>query len=363
MRKVLVVVMAAMVLGGVLHAHAGNGINDAARERIINAAYARLESFTVAADQSLAFEISSVETIRPEKFDRILWLDVVTMPEGMVVDVHRAYMKNSNLGQRRVSYQPSWKKFDAVWSQGPEAAGLPGASIQDILSAAGVENESLRWVEAVSSYSVTVTLGDQARTYEAAFLWVPFQAAPGFDTSFIAVDNITQGVEEAAREATPPLLDPDFLRRIGDLQAPPERIRKSAPVSVEKFGRSCSATGTNSHILGSHSSSAYVFIDCWCDSGWGHCTGGVNNISCGCSGFTSDACHKMGYSTDVSAESRWGGNQGCSVGYVCGQKSCLFCLCGLGVSVNCAGISVSFNTGDSSWSASCKYGVYCPPCY
>lgn len=364
MKRSFVLLIALALLSLPLMAQSEPAYDEATQQKIVRAAYARLGSYTVLAEETLEFQLSDFETIYPDQFDAIRWLDVVSMPEGWVVNMNRAYKTNKNLNERRVSYEPSWGDQEAVWMNAPEAAELPHLSIAEVLAASSSETEALSQVTAITTYSVTVTFGDQTRSYWAAFLWVPSEAEEGFDTAFIVVDNITQGVEEAVREATAPLLDRNFLSLTGDLKMPSDVPTKaSCPSGVQRFSRNGYASGSNNHFSGVHYSQVTLYVDCWCDSScYGHCTGGISGGVCTCSGWPSDMCHKMASASDVYSETRWGGNQACSAGFGCAQKSCLFCLCGLSVSAKAEGAEVKFGADGAAWTGHLEYGVYCAPC-
>lgn len=53
----------------------------------------------------------------------------------------------------------------------------------------------------------------------------------------------------------------------------------------------------------------------------------------------------------------------CGAGFGCVKKSCLFCVCGLSVTVSVSGASVSFATsGEPDWQGNLQYSRTCFLC-
>ncbi|MEM8996339.1 MAG: hypothetical protein AAGF23_16250 [Acidobacteriota bacterium] len=78
------------------------------------------------------------------------------------------------------------------------------------------------------------------------------------------------------------------------------------------------------------------------------------------------ACHKMQGIARHKSDTKHIVGASCGAGYICGQRACLFCACGLSIGVTVttgpAEATVAFNSGNAAWSAPFDYTRTCPPC-
>ncbi len=358
----------ALLLGAQADARpADRGAPDAAPyETIIRATYARLQDYVRAADRELRVEIGDLRTYRPEEFAGVRWLDVVDMPGGAMIDVTRAVRQHEHTRRAGVRYEPSWNEgADHAVTPEREAAHAR-ASLAGVLRAASDENADLREVRAVTSFAVQVTLDGRSRSYRAAFAWLPHSLTA---YRFVVADNIVQGVEEAAREALPAWSRDDELadlRLVEEPPPPPGGGSLSCNPSSTTTSVIHEAWGSDGHWWGSHTAEATLSISCTCDSTCGStCSASISNGSCSDSGFT-DQCHKLATASKASTNRNDNGatsGASCAAGYGCVKKGCLFCMCGLSVSVSVFGASVQFSTsGGSDWEGNGEYGRTCGVC-
>jgi len=70
----------------------------------------------------------------------------------------------------------------------------------------------------------------------------------------------------------------------------------------------------------------------------------------------------MAFNDDGSVAVSFGGGAACAAGFKCVQTSCLFCQCGLSVSVTANGTTVSFGGSSGAWSFTRTGNVTCPLC-
>lgn len=331
------------------------------RELIVRSAYENLQRYAAFSSPSLRFELSDFETLFPEQFDEVLWLDAVTMPGGRSLDMAREKRTNGNTGVERVVYRASWRKADSYLQTSAEGARLGVMKISDVLSAVKGAQASLSEVLAISLFRVRIEMNGRSRSYKAAFAWVP--ATEGQDAAFVVFDNVSQGVEEAARESVAVLQDLSFLNERPEGDGVPSRAVCTATSSTTNQGYV--GSGSSGHVSGSHNSSASFRVVCSCSSTCvSKCVASIPSASCSDSGFT-DVCHKMASALQANTVQNDNGNlagAGCAAGYGCVQRGCLFCLCGLSVGVNVSGVTVSFSSSEATWSGNLQYSRTCAKC-
>jgi hypothetical protein len=335
---------------------------------IARATYARLSALTAASGSTVGYQLSGFRTYAPGDFGSLRWLDLATMPSGRMIDVTREVLQNEYVGAGGVSYRPSWSEGDGAWVQSSEASGMRRLTASAALERLAAEQSpELAAVSAITTFRVTATLGGESRSYQAAMLWVPAESRD--QRRFFPLDHISQGVEEAAREELPALRDPDLLSWGIDeddhnLTAPPQSATCTSFTSTTNQGYH--SEGSANHAWGKHEGNASFRIVCACTSTCAStCTATIPSASCKDSGFT-DMCHKMASALNANATRNDNGKTtpaSCGAGYGCVKKSCLFCVCGLGVSVGVSGATVNFTpSGSPDWSGNLQYSRTCLKC-
>jgi hypothetical protein len=332
------------------------------RELIVRATYERLANYVQGSGTPLRFELSDFRTYAPRQFAKLPWLRLVDMPGGAVIDMTRAVQQNDYLRTTTVVYKPTWAEHAGELPSVQGGVELASASAADVLGALGGTEADVRQVEALTSFAVKVTFEGRSRAYRAAFLWLPSSLT---SYTLIVADNIVQGVEEAARESLP-------------AGGPNDHIALPPAGAVPGGGNSCtpsdvtqpfpySQTGSTDHISGSHSANANINVRCACSAACAStCEASVLSSSCTESGFPLDSCHRMATSTKQSGDFKGNGHQtpsACAAGVACVKKSCLFCLCGLSVSISLSGVTVTFTPSSAvDWDANHSGSAVCPVC-
>lgn len=332
------------------------------RELIVRAAYERLANYVQGSGTPLRFELSDFRTYAPRQFAKLPWLKLVDMPGGAMIDMTRAVQQNDYLRTLSVVYKAAWSEHAGEMPAVQGGVDLASASASDVLGALSGTNAEMRQVEALTTFSVEATLEGRSRSYRAAFVWLPSSLT---SYTLIVADNIVQGVEEAAREALPAGGPNDHLAipAAGVLPAGGNTCTPSDTTQPFPY----SQTGSTDHVWGSHSANASINVHCSCSAACAStCSASVLSSSCSESGFASDMCHKMATSTKESGDFKGNGHQtasACAAGVGCVKKSCLFCLCGLSISVSVSGVTVTFTPSSTvDWDANHAGSAVCPLC-
>ncbi|MDA8019240.1 MAG: hypothetical protein MPN21_17505 [Thermoanaerobaculia bacterium] len=183
------------------------------RELIIRAAYANLEDYSRLAEPSFSLVVDDFYHLEPEDFATTFWSDIVSPSEGLLIDMHRETKHNTGLGVSRSEYQPSFRYVGG--QQSGKSARLTTMTIAEVLGevVAADSESNLAEVAAMTSFQVRATIGENSRVYRASFAWVPAMAKMTEQTALVVLDQVTQGVEEAAVDRYAPLRDRSFLRR------------------------------------------------------------------------------------------------------------------------------------------------------
>jgi hypothetical protein len=348
---------------------AGDGLPEEYFEKIIRAAYDALERYTAHSGARIQFDLANLATYGEDAFDYLRIIDVATMAEGRVIDVGRhrqstSYPSGEELIE--VQYAAKWKTQDAGWRGDPTTVAgldLPLSQARPLLEDGDPRFRDLR---AVTTYDVTVTLGEENRSYRASFFWFKPSGEIGWERfDLLVADHITQGVGAALRETVPveggrvPPPDPG-AESDGSLRT---KAVSCVAGSVLSLGVVRLGSGTNQHIVGSHTAGAALGFDCRCDSSCRQvCEADVSALACNDSGVTIDFSHTMGFDSDASTGVTLGGGATCASGFRCVQKSCPFTLCGLSVSVSVVGSSVSFGGEAGNWAFQRSLTGECPLC-
>jgi hypothetical protein len=327
------------------------------RQLVIKEAYASLARLAAAGGDTLGFKLESFRTVEPSQFSSVLWLDLVSMPGGDMLDVAREE-KQFNGRTDAVIYRPQWSLDGEDFLTTPEGLSLFDKTVGDILAELVPTRPDMATVKAVTSYRVTAHYRGKSRSYDAAVLWLA--PRPGRRATLYFIDNITQGVEEAVRERP---IQPR-PRSLGPVQ---KTATCESASSVRRFNRSL--TGTNGHIgSGYHKAQATVDFECTCETSCvATCEPSFAVQYCDDVGaFTSDACHKMATNAKLSttgvSDGRSGG-PGCAAGFGCIERACLYCLCGLGVEVEVNAMTVQFSSsGGPDWEGNLEFSWQCPSC-
>ncbi|HEY9421534.1 MAG TPA: hypothetical protein VIW92_08975 [Thermoanaerobaculia bacterium] len=349
---------------------AGDWLQDAGTQRlVVNALYERLDAYTTGSGEDLQFRIDDVRTFWLEEFEGALWLDIISMPGGEMIDMLRSVHQNDYLKRTTVTFKPSWAVGEALWKSTEDGQRLAAMTIGDALREVSQTEPQFRDVEAVTAYRVSVQMAGRSRSYLAALLWL--RSVSGEERHFVVVDNITQGVAEAAQEALTPAGVGGEQAEIALLEALDDSSGKATCRATKTISsQTRTAKGTSGHKTGSHSSTAKFEVTCTCSSSCAStCSATMPSATCRDEGSLSNflTCHRMASSSKGSTNRVDDGNRtgaSCAVGYGCVQKTCNLCVCsGFSVGVSVRGLQVSFNsTGSPNWDGNIDYSRTCGVC-
>jgi hypothetical protein len=335
----------------------GGDIAPGQRQLVIREAYASLARLTAAGGETLGFQLEGFRTVEPSQFGSVLWLDLVSMPGGDMLDVAREE-KQFNGRTDAVIYRPRWSLDSEDFLTTPEGLSLYGKTISDVLAELVPSRPEMVAVKAITSYRVTAHFLGKARSYNAAVVWLaPRQ---GRRATLFFVDNITQGVEEAVRERPirprPRSLGPVEKTAMCEYASSLQRLSNSQK-------------GYNGHFGDDfHEAGASVDFRCTCETTCAAtCEPSFAVQYCQDSGgFTADACHRMATDAKVSTTGTGDGRSGgpsCAAGLGCVQRACLYCMCSLGVEVEVIGVTVQFtSSGSPDWEGNLDFNWQCPAC-
>jgi hypothetical protein len=345
----------------------GDWLDNATTERlVVQSLYNRLATYAQDSGHDLKFKIGDLQVIRSGDFGSMRWLDVVSVPGGASLEIMRNVRENGRTGWMGVTYEPTWAWKSKAWNSPDEKEKLRGMSIADALQLVANEQPQLLDAEALTSYEVTAEMAGRSRTYRAALLWLPI--ASGAERTFIVVDSVTQGVEEAARETLPPTGQGDLRAAIEGLESLDSKVTCTSSSSTTQ--KVSADGGTNGHRSGSHLSRAAFEINCKCSTSCAStCTASLPSKTCTDTGSLSSvfSCHKLATDSRISTNRVDDGRRqgaACAAGLGCVEKNCTLCLCGIGVGVTILGTGVSFNiTGNPEWTGDLQYSRTCGVCH
>ena len=336
------------------------GFRPEERELVVQTAYTTLARYIAAAGKPIRFTLAEMRTIPAAELGEIAWTDVVTLPGGDMIDVHREERSDPS-GESSVRYVPSWnlgKEEYVLSAEGQLAASLSVGGLLERLS--GQQKEAAR-AEALTAYEVTVTLEGRTRTYRAVALWIPVVPAGGTRVHF--VDHITQGLEESLYERPA-----DKPRPAAPLHASRTKVGTVCQETSAFYTQSNSAVSSSWHVWGKHTSSAEAEFACHCNSEClSTCQATFTSRVCEDEGTPLNYCHVMASNSQVGIGSNANGlteAAGCAAAFGCVQKSCPFCLCSLGIEIGIRGSVVTWTpSGNPDWSeGNFEFSHVCPVC-
>lgn len=182
-------------------------------EETVLRAYRRLARYTSTTPAPLSFEVSDFETIEERDFDTATYLDLVDLGEGWRIQVEpvlAARTSGAASGNPRqdlsTAYFASWRGVP----EDPRKGLLSGKTVREVLSLSAADEPGLRQARSVTSYRITAHLQGRTKSYRAAFFWLDAPAPDG--SCWIAIDELTDQVAQALREAVPLAKNPAWRR-------------------------------------------------------------------------------------------------------------------------------------------------------
>ena len=356
---------------------------------IIRANYQRLVELTRSSGLNLEFELSDFETLKKANLGSVLWLDRVSMPGGDMIAIERGLYVVRKTGDQRVEYKPSWTLGGEDYLQTTEAVDfdVPSMTVGELLRTVAGDEADFGDVASMTSYAVTARLEGHERSYRAAVFWLAPKRGLSADSKEIAaqagssrqqyriVDHITQALDMAATESMPVIGDwEEFKNENIAAVAAAQGVGLGGGDFNKSFPPTCTARNTNVvqpwsfedttlHLLGRGKTTGAMKTTCSCATNcMSSCSAAPINTSCSDSGFTYDSCHKAGAGFAAGLDfDLTGGPTSCPTAYHCAMKSCLFCNCGLTVSVEPLGFGFQF-APSSGTTHSFKVNLSSPTC-
>lgn len=350
-------------------------------EEIVRAAYANLEEYTRADGVEFRLEVDDFRHLRVEDFDSRFFTDLVSSPQGLLVEMHRNVVREGKRGRGAVRYEPKLRFVDRAPST--EFRDLPGKTVRDVIDLVleADPEHNLGLVESLTAFRVRATLGANTREYNAAFAWAPALARAGENTALLVLDQVTQGVEEAAREP----LDPPARASSSEETSRARGFEKEArgpadqcvPTNNTALHSKENESSTEGHSYdpwtgwnGFHESQATIGVTCSCEEDCTNtCKPEIIRQKCREIGTSSGLCHKMQYVSSTPIKVGYMTVSECTGAFLCGMKTCAFCMCGLSIGVSISppqggglGATVTFTPGDAEWTYPHEVSRQCPPC-
>ncbi|HEX2162667.1 MAG TPA: hypothetical protein VHM02_01820 [Thermoanaerobaculia bacterium] len=339
------------------------GVDEQAAQKTILASYRALGELARAGGADLGLQVGDFRTFQAAEMDAVLWLDLVTMPEGRGLDVTRRRHTDRSSGAVGVAYRAAWRDLAAEWVLTGEGQELIGSTAAEVLARAARSDSELAEAIGVTSYEVTVSLSGEERTYRAAFLWL---AAPSGRMRFRSVDLITQGVENALTDrasAVPAAPAVDGTRSVSAASGTCYSWTTQHPASPPQV------TNANDHISGHHYAQAAFNVQCECTSTCeSKCQSAVTSSTCEdtWSSFTVSGCHRQGTTEATQSHTNANGVAGgaeCTAGWGCAVKACVGCLCTVSITVSISDAGeVELASDGNVWAKSLEHKVTCAPC-
>jgi hypothetical protein len=114
-------------------------------------------------------------------------------------------------------YQPRWVSREHDWNASEHGRKMLSMTASQVFDELAPTIPDLRHIAAATRFGVTVTLGPTSRSYVAAFIWIT--DSTGLRVNIL--DHITQGVDVAASDNTPPksrsqVIEDSALKRLSD---------------------------------------------------------------------------------------------------------------------------------------------------
>lgn len=348
-----------------------------------------------AAGHELTLEVRDVTTIPREDFGLYKAHQVFTVGEGVALRV-RPHTNSTDVEMpdetrreidRFITFHLEWEPDYWLMNADPERAKLfeeiRNRSFAEYVEIGASEDEALQGVEGVTSIEVQLAYGNRERVYRAAAIWYEESTE---ERDFVLVDRVLLQLEDAFDVEHPvrPVsaldevaeIPEELLEEIAEMRGEtrnPELessetqckpFSKRFPVSDFKQGR------TEHSGDGNHQSSVDVDFVCGCDQA---CTSSCSPVFdfVNCADFDPIAFGRKhvaaaNQSTKPGTKpNAWDVGATCLAGYGCVFRSCLSGTpCGVSVSVEIAGGTVSFNSSGATYSLNTAPELQggCPKC-
>lgn len=339
----------------------------AIREQVVREIYSEVAQRLVPSGQGANIGVDRFQHIEQARFDELPWSSAVELAQGDVVNLSRRGHTSRIQGRR-------WAEYDARWALAPSLdlasqrfAALPIAAT---LKEARRFNEGLQEIASITSYRVTLTLGDRTISYRAAILW--HQA--GDVASALVADTHLVGIDQVLEDDVPVSGLP-LVSEGDDFGLAPEAdagVFCDTQQWLLPFDKNPTAGRENHYLLpfpGFHKARLKGTTTCSCDHTCAsRCVVSTEIAQCWeAGGVTSDGQHLVASKYDDSDGFKPDGRTGgaaCTTAFACAVKACVFGLCGVSVNVVVNGTTIQWTVPtDALKTYTLTPGsVVCPSC-
>lgn len=368
------------------------------KEQIVRAVYNRMLEYTAYSGEQLEFTLGGFQTISQANFGNYLWQDIVSMPDGYMINMDVDTGRNFQNDPYQRIYTPEWIFESGTWTESGWASEVQNKTVAEVLNLTAADFPIYSQVWSLTTYNVTVSMDVISRTYKAAFLWLP-SGGLGFTSlvdpmsgqyNLLAVDHITKSISDIVFETYPAATSPYPIHYYGVYDSQGSLVGEdigSIKLLDEPTGPHCRAdtfsgdaallSDSHSDQYGNYFSSFKFRFTCRCSSNCtSTCSASITNKTCRA---PSTRCYRTSYNGSTAGMAVQNGHQKpakCGWGAACAVIRCVACNCGginasLTVRVRWAGpgpagdLEVTVNWpsgGDSRYQHEFKYEYQCPPC-
>jgi hypothetical protein len=164
-------------------------------QMLVRMAYTSLEAAIRRSGAEIDFELADFETLYRERFDNVLWSDVITLAPPVELQIaHTEVFWNEE--KQGASWEPRWEPVvSEPGARGELLLRFGSMTLAEIFASLTREHGmTMDDVAAVTRYSVVVEHGGRRESYKAAFFW---HAAADGRVSLTVEDPVTQRIGEA----------------------------------------------------------------------------------------------------------------------------------------------------------------------
>ena len=338
---------------------------------IIRETYSKLEAYanfkgpySDYKGRDLRLSLSNFETLDAAHFDEIYYVNLLTFPTTDLLQIGHAQFSDSARNLHTVEYVPTWRAIDTDWLSFPEGRRMQSMTLKEVLDElSSTEDPEWRSTVAVTRFEVEIDYEGRHLSYNAAFFWLSGTKANEWrlrTLDLVAVGGVDRILIEEIPVGGKPL-DPE--RKVGEKQF------SGGDGCYTSFNNetvwSPTYTGTNDHLWGGHAAFGDASFRCDCESDCRNtCSAFVPEPFCGEMAGSQpwSACHAFKVDYDGSYVSEYGIGAKCAGGFICGQKACTFCACGMTVSLTIMGGGVTFASTGTDWTGRHSWNWQCTAC-
>lgn len=326
-----------------------------------------------AADQ-MQVTVRNIVTVDKADFEKHVWLDILDMPNGQMVDTLRTETYWSPEDVSTVTYSAEWFELEKEidYTQTADGEPIPPRNAEEVTGLLVEHVPGISPIDVLSLFDVVLNFTGTERSYKAIALWSEGDAT---DRSTILIaDNVLNGIQEISQESgmlaseCPPVTKPP---------PPAQMATKSCVASESSYPLAISDSDDAEHLFFEHSATAESSASCACSA---TCTStcSVEWIKRSCEDSRFDILpeiiapiirwtHEKRTVSKTTVGTVVDGTQNgaeCGVGFICSIKSCAFGVCSFSISIPIgAGGKLSLSGDEGQvWSGELLENYTCAPC-